>query len=166
MPRREETKPAPPTTPTSPQPAKADDDKQRFIIAPRCPRCETVLTPNRGMYCKHCAHKLPPEVALHPELVVAIKYEDYKKLATHLKQSVNLAWSKMMHGREIRKKVTSVGQNIFIIAVKDENRTSTLVEEQKLEDILTETAIGRLTSDPYELREAHKMLDGTPSTEA
>jgi len=31
--------------------------------------------------------------------------------------------------------------------------------EQELDRILEETGIGRVTTDPYELREAHRMTD-------
>jgi hypothetical protein len=51
-----------------------------------------------------------------------------------------------------------MGQNIFLIVVADEKRTSTLAQEEELNDILAETEIGRVTSDPYEICEAHKML--------
>lgn len=156
-----ETKPTVPTTPLHP-----NDDHQRFIITPTCLKCDDKLVPERGLYCQHCGVRLPCELAVHRELVIAIKKKDYDKLATHLKQKVSVAWSRMLHGREIRKKVVSVGENIFLITIKDELRTSTEDAEQELDRLLIETGIGRLTADPYELREAHKMLDGRPPPEA
>ena len=156
-----ETKPTVPTTPLHP-----NDDHQRFIITPTCLKCDDKLVPERGLYCQHCGVRLPCGLAVHRELVIAIKKKDYDKLATHLKQKVSVAWSRMLHGREIRKKVVSVGENIFLITIKDELRTSTEGAEQELDKLLIETGIGRLTADPYELREAHKMLDGRPPAEA
>jgi hypothetical protein len=151
-----ETKPAAPTT--APKPS-SDDDRLRFIIAPTCPKCETNLTPGRGLFCQQCALKLPPELAVHPEIVVALKRKDYDKLATHLKQAVNAAWCRLMKGRKIEKTLCSMGQNIFMIIVADEARTSTLAQEEELNDILTETGIGRVTSDLYEICKARKMLN-------
>ena len=141
---------------------KENEDKQRFIITPRCPRCSTNLAPGRGLYCPQCNHKLPPELAVHPEVVVAIKRKDYEKLATHHKQATNLAWTQLLRGRRVDKTISSMGQNLFIITVKDETRTSTLADEQKLDSILTDTGVGRLTTDAYELREAHRMTDQKP----
>jgi hypothetical protein len=156
----EETKPKVPAAP------QRSEDRQRFLISPTCPKCSTVLAPCRGLFCQACGARLPADVGVHPELVVVIKKSDYEELATHLRQEVSVAWSKMLRGREIRKKVMSVGENIFLITIRDELRTSTEDAEQELDRLLTETGIGRLTADRYELREAHKMLDGTPSTEA
>jgi rubrerythrin len=145
---------------------KENEDKQRFIITPQCPQCNTSLVPNRGLYCPHCNHKLPPELAIHPEVVVAIKRKDYDKLATHLKQATNVAWNQLLKGRKVAKTINSMGQNMFIITVQDENRTSTLADEQKFDSILTDTGIGRLTTDPYELREAHRMTDRKPPAQS
>lgn len=154
--KKEETEPATPAKPTIP--LQADDDRQRFIITPKCPRCETNLVPGRGMFCQNCAFKLPPEIAVHPELIVAITAENYGKLATYLKQKVNVAWKQLVRGRRI-KKVSSMGQNIFLLVVDDEMKTSTLVQEEKLDELLTETNIGRVTSDIYEIHEVHRMMD-------
>lgn len=148
-----------PTTPTTTPKPSSDDDRLRFIIAPTCPKCETNLTPSRGLYCQQCALKLPPGLAVHPEIVVAIKRKDYEKLAIHLKQAVNAAWTRLMKGRKVDKTLNSMGQNIFMIVVADEARTSTLAQEEELNDILTETGIGRVTSDLYEICEARKMLN-------
>jgi hypothetical protein len=150
---------------TTATPKEEDQDKQRFIITPKCPRCSTNLTPGRGLYCQQCALELPPEFAVHPEIVVVIKRKAYDKLATHLKQSANVAWSQLLRGRRVDKTINSMGQNIFIITVQDENRTSTLTDEQRLDSILTETNAGRVATDPYELREAHRMMDRKPSAQ-
>lgn len=144
-----------PTVPATPQPS---EDRQRFLISPTCPKCSSVLTPCRGLFCQGCGARLPADVGVHPELVVVIKKSDYEKLAVHLKQSVNAAWSKFMKGRKVDKTLNTMGQNIFLVAIKDEVRTSTETAEQELDRILEETGIGRVTSDPYELREADRML--------
>ena len=147
------------TTTTAP---KENEDKQRFIITPRCPLCSTNLVPGRGLYCPQCNHKLPPELAVHPEVVIVIRRKEYDRLATHLKQATNVAWNQLLRGRKVDKTISSMGQNLFIITVQDENRTSTLADEQKLDNILTDTGIGRLATDAYELREAHRMTDQKP----
>jgi hypothetical protein len=146
-------------------PTDNENDLQRFTIAPKCPRCSTDLAPGRGLYCQKCRHKLPPELAVHHEVVVAIKRKEYDRLATHLKQATNVAWNQLLKGRKVDKTLNSMGQNMFIITVKDENRTSTLTEEQRLDSILAGTGIGRLTADPYELREAQRMMDRRPSAQ-
>jgi hypothetical protein len=147
--------------PTAPK--GEDEDEQHFIITPKCPSCNTNLTPGRGLYCQQCSLKLPPEVAVHPEIVVAIKTKDYDKLATHLKQQLNVAWSNLLKGRKIDKTVSSMGEKIFLIAIKDENRSSSLVEEQKLDDILVDAGIGRISSDQYELKQFRNMAAKNPS---
>jgi hypothetical protein len=144
-----------PTTP--PQPSSSDDS-QRFLINPTCPKCSTILNPGRGIFCQACGVRLPADVGVHRELVVVIKKTDYEKLAVHLKQSVNAAWTKFMKGRKVNKTLNSMGQNLFLVAIEDEARTSTETAEQELDRILEETGIGRVTSDPYELREADKMM--------
>ena len=144
------------TAPTSlPQ---QDNDRQRFIITPLCPRCHDKLVPERGVFCQHCGAELPDELGVHKEIVVAIKVADYKKLAVHVKQRVCLAWSHFVKGREVQK-VSGLGQNIFVIAVVDEMRTSTVAQEKRLDDLLKETGIGRTSVDPYEVKQAHAMLD-------
>jgi hypothetical protein len=95
--------------------------------------------------------------------VVAIKTKDYDKLATHLKQQLNVAWSNLLKGRKIDKTVSSMGEKIFLIAIKDENRSSSLVEEQKLDDILVDAGIGRISSDQYELKQFRNMAAKNPS---
>jgi len=150
----------------APKALKADEDKQRFIITPKCPRCNTNLTPGRGLYCQKCRHKLPPELAVHPKVVVAIKRDEYNHLATHLKQATNVAWTRLLKGRKVDKTVNSMGQTLFIITVQDETRTSTMADEQKFDNILTDTGIGRLTTDQYELKEAHKMMDRKPPAQS
>jgi hypothetical protein len=146
-----------------PKALKEDEDKQRFIITPKCPSCNTNLTPGRGLYCPQCNHKLPPELAVHPEVVVAIKTKDYDKLAKHLKQQLNVAWSNLLKGRKVDKTVSSMGEKIFLIAIKDENRSSSLAEEQKLDDILVDAGIGRISSDRYELKQFRNMAAKNPS---
>jgi hypothetical protein len=97
--------------------------------------------------------------------VVAIKRPAYDKLATHLKQKANVAWSQLLRGRRVDETLNSMGQTLFIISVEDETRTSTLTDEQRLDSTLTGTGIGRLTSDPYELKEAHRIMDRKPSAQ-
>ena len=43
---------------------------------------------------------------------------------------------------------------------RDELRTSTVVQEEILNELLVETGIGRLTTDIYEVKQAHEMADG------
>ena len=142
--------------PAAPQPS---EDRQRFLITPTCPKCLAILVPGRGIFCQACGVRLPAETAVHPEIVVAIKKGDYEKLAVHLKQGVNAAWTRLVRGRKVEKTLFSMGQNLFLIVVADEVRTSTLAQEEELNDILTETGIGRVTSDLYEICEARKMLN-------
>jgi hypothetical protein len=153
-----------PTVPAA-APLSRDDDRQRFLISPTCPQCSTVLTAYRGLFCHRCGVRLPTDTAVHPEVVVAIKRKDYDRLATHLKQKVNVAWSQLLRGRKVDKSLNSMGQALFIITVQDERRTSSQTDEQRLDSILTETNIGRVATDPYELREAHKMMDRKPSAQ-
>jgi hypothetical protein len=142
---------------TAPNTPDQDGDRRRFIITPTCPACGNKLVPRRGIYCQTCGHKLPPGIAVHQELVVSVKVEDYNRLATHLKQKIGVSWVHMLKGRKLEK-VSSQGQNIFIITVEDEMRSSTVKEEERLDELLIETSVGRVTSDPYELQEARKML--------
>jgi hypothetical protein len=148
------------TTPTLPA---ANEDHQRFLITPTCPKCGDTLIPNRGLFCQGCGVRLSTELAVHPELVIIIKRKDYEKLAVHVKQAANAAWTKCMKGRKVDRTLSSMGQNIFLITITDELRASNENAEQELDSILVDTGIGRLTTDPYELREAHKMLQQKPT---
>jgi hypothetical protein len=143
--------------------SKEKEDKQQFVITPKCPRCNTNLAPGRGLYCQQCSLKLPPELAVHPEIIVAIKRKEYDKLAMHLKQQVSVAWSHLLKGRKIDKTVSSMGEVIFLIVIKDENRSSSLVEEEKLGDTLVDAGIGRISSDQYELKQFRNMAVKNPS---
>jgi hypothetical protein len=140
----------------------AETDSQRFIITPTCPACRNLLVPCRGIYCQHCNLKLPPEIAVHPEIIIAVKKKDYDELATHLKQRLNVAWTQLLKGRKIDKTVGSMGERIFLVTVKDDNCCSTLVEEQRLDDALVDTRIGRVSSDRYEVEQVRKMAARTP----
>lgn len=142
--------------PAKPVPVE-DADRQKFLIAPLCPKCQGRLVPERGLFCQNCGARLPDELAVHKELVVAIRPADYQKLAEHLRQKLNIAWSQLVKSREVKEK-SSLGQKIFLITVKDEIQTSTLVQEKRLDELLAETGIGRLSFDPYELREAREMI--------
>lgn len=132
-------------------------DRQKFLIAPLCLRCGTSLVPQRGMFCQHCGAELSDGLAVRRELVVAIRPVDYKKLADHLKQELNVAWSQLTRGRKVER-VSSMGVNIFLITLADEMRTSTLLEEKRFDELLVEAGIGRVSADPYEIKEARKML--------
>jgi hypothetical protein len=140
-----------------------ENDRQRFIIAPTCPACASALVPERGIYCQACGRQLPRELAVHREVVVSIRVEDYGRLAKFLIQSVNRALGNLIRGRNLQRVVTYMGQRILLIAVQDEMRTSTVAEEERLNELLTETRIGRLTTDPYEIRQAHEMFDSQGS---
>jgi hypothetical protein len=143
--------------------SQEENDRQRFIIAPICPECRTTLVPRRGIYCQNCGHVLPPEIAVHEEVVVSIKIEDYKRLARYLIHKVNRALGALMAGRKLEKVITSMGQRILLVRVEDEMRTSTVCQEEILNDLLLETGIGRLSSDTYEVKQAHEMTDSEDS---
>ena len=64
-----------------------------------------------------------------------------------------------MKSRKVEK-VSSLGQNIFLVSVDDEMRTSTVIQEDRLAELLAETAIGCLSFDPYEAKQARRMLGG------
>lgn len=144
--------------PAKPSPVQ-EGDRQRFIVTPLCPKCGGKLVPLRGLYCQGCGVKLPDKLAVHREVVVAIQPGSYKALATYLKQELNVAWSQLTRGRKVEK-VSAMGQNVFLISVEDEMRTSTRAQESRLDDLLIQTGIGRLTTDPYEIKETHAMLAG------
>jgi hypothetical protein len=143
--------------------SQEENDRQRFVITPTCPVCTRVVVPERGIYCQNCGRPLPPEVAVHRELVVSIKIEDYKKLAKYLIHKVNRALEGLMQGRKLEKAITSMGQRILLVTVEDEVRTSTVTQEAILGDLLIETGIGRLSADIYEIKQAHEMTDSKDS---
>ena len=143
--------------------SQEENDRQRFIITPICPECRAKLVPRRGIYCQNCGHALPPEIAVHEEVVVSIKIEDYKQLARYLIHRVNRALGALMAGRKLEKVITSMGQRILLVKVEDEMRTSTVSQEETLNDLLLETGIGRLSSDTYEVKQAHEMTDNEDS---
>jgi hypothetical protein len=143
--------------------SQEENDRQQFIITPICPKCRTTLVPQRGVYCQNCGHALPPEIAVHQEVVVSIKIEDYKRLARYLIHKVNRALGGLMQGRKLERVITSMGQRILLVTVEDEVRTSTATQEQILNDLLIETGIGRLSSDTYEVKQAHEMTDSEDS---
>jgi len=143
--------------------SQEENDRQRFIITPICPECRTTLVPQRGIYCQNCGHALPPEIAVHQEVVVSIKIEDYKRLARYLIHKVNRSLGALMAGRKLERVITSMGQRILLVTVEDEMRTSTATQEQVLSDLLLETGIGRLSADTYEVKQAHEMADGEDS---
>jgi hypothetical protein len=68
-----------------------------------------------------------------------------------------------MAGRKLEKVITSMGQRILLVRVEDEMRTSTVSQEEILNDLLLETGIGRLSSDTYEVKQAHEMTDSEDS---
>jgi len=68
-----------------------------------------------------------------------------------------------MAGRKLEKVITSMGQRILLVKVEDEMRTSTVSQEETLNDLLLETGIGRLSSDTYEVKQAHEMTDNEDS---
>jgi hypothetical protein len=143
--------------------SQEENDRQRFMITPICPKCRTNLVPQRGVYCQSCGYALPPELAVHQEVVVSIKIEDYKKLARYLIHKVNRALGGLMQGRKLKRVITSMGQRILLVTVGDEMRTSTVVQEEILNELLVETGIGRLSRDSYEVKQAHEMADSEDS---
>jgi len=102
-------------------------------------------------------------LAVHQEVVVSIMIEDYKRLAKYLIHKVNRALGKLMQGRKLKRVITSMGQRILLVTVEDEMRTSTVAEEEILNDLLVETGIGRLSADIYEVKQAHEMTDSEDS---
>jgi hypothetical protein len=142
--------------PAKPVPVQ-NEDRQKFLITPLCPRCSGKLIPKRGTFCQSCGARLPDKFAVNREIVAAIRPSEYKKLADHLKQQLNVAWNQLLKGRRAEQ-VSSMGQVLLIITVQDETQTSTQAQENRFDELLVETGIGRLTTDPYELREAHAML--------
>lgn len=144
---------------TRPSGPEQDNDRQRFIITPTCPVCTSVLVPERGVYCQSCGHQLPRELAVHREMVVSIREEDYERLAKFLIQKVNRALGDLIRGRKLQNVATCMGQRILLVTIQDEMRTSTVVEEERLNELLNETCIGRLITDPYEIQQAHAMFD-------
>ena len=143
--------------------SQEENDRQRFMITPICPKCRTNLVPQRGAYCQSCGYVLSPELAVHQEVVVSIMIEDYKRLAKYLIHKVNRALGKLMQGRKLKRVITSMGQRILLVTVEDEMRTSTVAEEEILNDLLVETGIGRLSADIYEVKQAHEMTDSEDS---
>jgi hypothetical protein len=136
-----------------PEAPAVEKDRQRFS----CPNCSSSLIPERGMFCSSCGFPLPDNLGVHREIVVAIRPSEYRKLAEHLRQELNVAWSQLKRGRKVDE-TASIGVNIFLLTVADEKRASTLVDEKRFDELLGTAGIGRVTSDPYEIREAHKML--------
>jgi hypothetical protein len=149
--------------PAKPVPVQ-NEDRQKFLITPLCPMCSGKLIPKRGTFCQSCGAKLPDECAVHREIAVAIRRADYQKLAEHLRQGLNVAWSQLKRGRKVEE-TASMGVNIFLITLADEMRTSTVVEEKRFDELLVETGIGRVTTDQYEIKEAHKMLASAKPTQ-
>jgi uncharacterized OB-fold protein len=143
--------------------SQEENDRQRFVITPTCPVCTRVVVPERGIYCQNCGHPLPQEIAVHREVVVSIKIEDYKRLARYLIHKVNRALGALMAGRKLERVTTIMGQRILLVTVEDEMRTSTTTQEQILNDLLVETGIGRLSTDTYEIKQAHEMADSEDS---
>jgi hypothetical protein len=142
--------------PAKPTPVQ-DEDRQNFLITPLCPKCSGVLVPERGMFCAHCGDRLSDALAVHKELVVSIDVKKYDELAVYLKQQLNTAWSQLTRGRKVQK-VSSLACNVFLLTIEDEMRTSTLIEEKRFEDLLTETGVGTTSDDRYEIGQAHTIL--------
>jgi hypothetical protein len=143
--------------------SQQENDRQRFIITPICPECRATLVPQRGVYCQNCGHALPPGIAVHREVVVSIKIEDYKRLARCLIHRVNRALGALMAGRKLERVITIMGQRILLVTLEDEMRTSTVSQEEILSDLLVETGIGRLSTDTYEVKQAREMADSEDS---
>jgi hypothetical protein len=81
-----------------------------------------------------------------------------------LKQELNVAWSQLKRGRKVEE-TASMGVNIFLLTLADEMRTSTVVEEKRFDELLVEAGVGRVTTDQYEIKEAHKMLASAKPTQ-
>jgi hypothetical protein len=142
------------------KPAKApavQEDHQRFLIAPVCPACGGKLLPERGQFCQACGIKLPNTLAVHKELVVSIDVNRYNELPIYLKQRMNAAWSHLIRGRRVQK-VSSLGCNVFLLAIEDEMRTSTSTDEKRFEELLLETGTGTISDDKFEVKQAHVIL--------
>lgn len=96
---------------------------------------------------------------VHCNVVVAIKLGKYKELAEHLKGEINLAWSKLARGRIVRR-VCIGNTTIFLLAIDSSAReVGSILDEKNLDEALIETGVGRVATDPYEVRFALRMVE-------
>jgi hypothetical protein len=97
------------------------------------------------------------EFLAHHELVVVIRFKVYFKLPSDERDAINFAWADLMHGREIEKKVEGADEALFLVTVIDEKQANTAVSEEPLSELLQETGVGCLTTDPYEVELARRL---------
>jgi len=128
-----------------------------------CPTCGASLLPNRGLYCAKCGVQLPAELAVRREVVVAVKGPVWDKLTAWDRQTVEAAWKLLRKGRRMEKVWMEHGekkQGIFLFTVEDEQDASSVAVEQQLDEVLQNLGLGRVVTDPYELKQARRMIVG------
>jgi hypothetical protein len=96
---------------------------------------------------------------VHRDVLVIFRSKEYLQLADHLKASINLSWRALVKGRTVHK-VVHGDQTIFLLTVDPAaSQVGSILDEQSLDEAFSEVGgIGRVSSDPYELKLAHKLV--------
>lgn len=112
-----------------------------------------VLVPGQGL---EEPTKIVPTGSM-AEVAFVVKSSKYRPLASYLKAPINMAWSKIKVGRQI-KRIFWEDALVFYLTV-DPNATivSTAKDAANLNDALEEVGVGRVMDDPYELKKVREM---------
>jgi hypothetical protein len=96
-----------------------------------------------------------PDGVFSGDVAVVIKTGNFKRLAAHLKATINLAWRRLLKDREVRRLFLD-GDVLFYLTPNDD---ASMVEEtfEDLNDALVSVDAGRVIRDPYELRRIREM---------
>jgi hypothetical protein len=117
----------------------------------------------RGLTCPECGRELPKHLAVQQEVLVAVKDEPYHKLLASQKQPVNAAWATVKRGRNVRQvrweDAKGETETVFLLTVTDNDHASTLADFEQLDEHLTESGCGHVTTDPYELNLLHQLAE-------
>jgi hypothetical protein len=124
-------------------------------ICPFC-GCHVGASGERGLTCPECGRELPKHLAVQQEIAVALKDEAYHGLLDAQKQPINAEWAIVKRGRTVREAQWE-GETVFLLTLTDDDHPSTVADFEQLNELLTESGCGRVTTDPYELKLLHRL---------
>jgi hypothetical protein len=106
-----------------------------------------------------------PDGVFSVDVAVIIKTGNYKRLAAHLKATINLSWRRLLKDREVRRLFLD-GDVLFYLTP---NQDASIADDtfEDLNDALVSVDAGRVIRDPYELkliRELAERYGDNPNT--
>lgn len=108
-----------------------------------------VLAPGQGILAQS---------AVLAEVGFIVKTHEYRQLASHLKAPINLAWGKIRKGRTTQR-VFYGDDVLFLLKNKDSTQAGPASDNDLMDEALRDVGVGRVITDPYELRKLREMID-------